>query len=187
MTHPEAPTFYSSRSMSNRSSNRTKRALRHATRKLTSAAMCAALLTAPAFASKKDDDYKKAQAAEGRGDAIEAAKMYCALRDEDEKFKDVVAKCNMWSQETRRLRQQDVKRLEEGRQALKEGRLDDAEDLLKKIKIADLAAQAKDDLSAIAAKRSEANAASAADAKFQQGVQAYGANDLARAKDSFRS
>src|SRR5258706_5096438 len=166
MSSLEATTPFSSRSMSSRLSSRINRVV-------VGCALAAAFAVQPAFAAKKDDDYKLAQAAEARGDAIVAAKLYCALRDEDEKFKDVAQKCTMWMNETRRMRTQDEKRLADGEQALKEGRLDDAEDALKKIKIADLAARAKDDLNKIAALRSESAATAGAEAKFQQGVQAY--------------
>src|SRR5258707_625312 len=131
--------------MSSRSSNRINRAV-------VGGVLIAVLAVAPVFAAKKDDDYKLAQAAEGRGDAIAAAKLYCALRDEDEKFKDVAQKCTMWMNETKRLRGQDEKRLADARQAIREGWLDDAEALLNKIKISHPAAPAKHDLNSIAAR-----------------------------------
>lgn len=140
---------------------------------------------APAFASKKDDDYKKAKAAEDAGNSAEAARLYCALRDEDEKFKDVAAKCNMWADVMKKLRQKDMQRMAEGEQAFKEGRYDDAEQKFRNVTVADLAAQAKEYLTKINAARAAAADAAASDSRFQQATNAYNSNDLEKAKSLF--
>src|SRR6266446_6557106 len=131
---PAVSIQFSSGSMSKKYSKPTSRLL------LALALMLVA--TAPAFASKKDDDYKKAKAAEDAGNSAEAARLYCALRDEDEKFKDVSMKCNMWMDVMKKLRKQDEQRMAEGEQAFKERRYDDAEQKFKNVKVADLAGQA---------------------------------------------
>jgi len=141
--------------------------------------------SAPAFAAKKDDDYKKAQQAVAAGDVIAAAKFFCAVADEDPKYKDAATQCATYNNETKILRSRDNQRLSDARAAIKNGKLEDAEELLKKIKIPDLAEQAKDDLSRIATLRSEQSAAAAVDRNFQQAVQAYNSNDFVRAHDAF--
>ena len=144
-----------------------------------------ALSASPALASKKDDDYKKAQQAVAAGDVITAARLFCALADEDPKFKDVVSQCEVYKNETKRERALEQKHLDDARQDIKAGRLDEAEDLLHKIKIADLAEQAKDELSRVAGLRSQQNASASAERNFQQAVQAYNGNDFQRARDLF--
>jgi hypothetical protein len=148
-------------------------------------ALAVALLALPAHASKKDDDYKRAQQAVATGDVITAARLFCALADEDSKFKDVVSQCEVYKNETKRQRNVEQKRLDDARAAAKAGKLDEAEDLLRKIKIADLADQAKDELGRIAGLRSQQNAAASAERSFQQAVQAYNSNDFQRARDLF--
>jgi hypothetical protein len=139
--------------------------------------LAAVLMAAsPAQASKKDDQYKLAKQAMDAGKADEAAQIFCAIAKEDSGFKDVQMMCNVMTTEAGRIRKQDEKRFADGEQAFKEGRYDDAEQKFQNVKTAPLAAQAKDYLGKITAGRAE-------EGKFQQGVQAYNANDFGRAKD----
>ena len=160
-----------------------KKSLIRTSRAWIAPALVVALLTLPSYASKKDDDYKKAQQAVAAGDVRTAAGLFCALADEDPKFKDVVSQCEIYKNETKRQRGVEQKRLDDARAAIKAGKLDEAEDLLHKIKIADLADQAKDELTKVAGLRSQQNAAAAAEKGFQQAVQAYNSNDFQRARE----
>jgi hypothetical protein len=148
-------------------------------------ALAVALIAVPAHASKKDDDYRKAQEAVAANDVINAAKYFCAAADADPKYKDAASQCETYTNETKRLRKLDEKRLEDARANIKAGKLDEAEDLLHKIKIADLADQAKDELGKIASLKSQQNAAASAERNFQQAVQTYNSNDFQRAREMF--
>src|SRR5262245_44469757 len=51
-------------------------------------------LCLPAWASKKDDDYKAAQAAAAAGQYDQAMKLYCAVAKEDPNYKDARQNCD---------------------------------------------------------------------------------------------
>ena len=53
----------------------------------------ALVLCLPAWASKKDDDYKAAQAAAAAGQYENAMKLYCAVAKEDANYKDAKQNC----------------------------------------------------------------------------------------------
>src|SRR4051794_13365439 len=148
------------------------------------------ILTAiPAFAGKKDDYYKAAQAAAGKGDVAEAARLYCAAAQEDPSYKDAQQNCNIMGQEVARENKRNDDRFTDGVKAFNSGDFDTAEQKFRNVKSGPHMADAQAYLSAKIpqAKSAAANASneSAMSAKFDQGVAAYQHNDFATAKSAF--
>src|SRR5580765_1096599 len=82
--------------------------------------------TTLAFASKKDDLYKAAQAAAGKGDVAEAARLYCAAAQEDATYKDAQQNCNIMAQEVARENRRNDDRFADGVKAFNSGDFDTA-------------------------------------------------------------
>ncbi len=165
--------------MSTRSSTRTKGWL----------LLAALLMAVPAFASK-DDDYKAAQAAASAGKAEEAARLFCKL---DPGFKDAKMMCGIMQKEAQKEVQKNEDRFQEGLKAFNEGRFDDAKQKFQNVRTGPRADEARQYVAskipaAIQAKEREASAGaeSAANQKFEQGVQAYNHNDFSGARSLFQ-
>ena len=160
-------------------------------RELSNIAFTLALVFAalPAFAGKKDDYYKAAQAAAGKGDVAEAARLYCAAAQEDSSYKDAQQNCNIMGQEVARENRRNDDRFADGVKAFNSGDFDTAEQKFRNVKSGPHMADAQTYLSAKIpqAKSAAANASneSAMSAKFDQGVAAYQHNDFATAKSAF--
>jgi tetratricopeptide (TPR) repeat protein len=151
--------------------------------------LAALLVAAPAFASK-DDDYKAAQAAASAGKAEEAARLFCQL---DPGFKDAGMMCGIMKKEAQKEVQKNEDRFQEGLKAFNEGRFDDAKQKFQNVRTGPRAEEAKQYVisripAAIQAKEREAaaGAESAANQKFDQGVQAYNRNDFSGARSLFQ-
>ena len=151
--------------------------------------LAALLVAVPAFASK-DDDYKAAQAAASAGKAEEAARLFCQL---DPGFKDAGMMCGIMKKEAQKEVQRNEDRFQEGLRAFNEGRLDDAKQKFQNVRTGPRAEEAKQYVisripAAIQAKEREAaaGAESAANQKFDQGVQAYNRNDFSGARSLFQ-
>ncbi len=76
--------------------------------------LCLLLLPAAAFADKKDDDYKKAQAALNAGNVADAKKYYCMVADEDGAYKDAKMNCAIYTNEIKKEMQRNEDRFQEG-------------------------------------------------------------------------
>jgi len=143
----------------------------------------------PAFASKKDDLYKAAQAAAGQGNVAEAARLYCAAAQEDATYKDAQQNCNIMAQEVARENRRNDDRFADGVKAFNSGDFETAEQKFKNVKSGPHMADAQAYLSSKIpqAKANAANASneSAMSAKFDQGVAAYQRNDFNSAKSTF--
>jgi hypothetical protein len=147
------------------------------------------LAAVSAFASKKDDLYKAAQAAAGQGNVQEAARLYCAAAQEDATYKDAQQNCNIMAQEVARENRRNDDRFADGVKAFNSGDFETAAQKFNNIKsgphLAD--AQAYINSKIPQAKSAAANASndSAMSAKFDQGVAAYQRNDFSAAKSDF--
>jgi tetratricopeptide (TPR) repeat protein len=147
------------------------------------------LVPLSAFADKKDDLYKQAQAAASAGKVEEAARLYCELAKMDAKYKDAQLNCNVMKQEAERERKRNEDRFQEGVAAFNAGRWDDAEQKFRNIRGGPRLDEAKQYLAsripaAKAAKANEANEA-AMSAKFDDAVGAYQSNNFNSAKSLF--
>jgi len=142
----------------------------------------------PAFAGKKEDLYKQAQAAAGQGNVSEAARLYCAAAQEDATYKDAQQNCNIMAQEVARENRRNDDRFADGVKAFNSGDFDTAEQKFKNVKTGPHMAEAQAYVSSKIpqAKASAANASneSAMSAKFDQGVSAYQRNDFSGAKSA---
>ena len=145
--------------------------------------------TIPAFADKKGDLYKAAQAAAGQGNVSEAARLYCAAAQEDATYKDAQQNCNIMAQEVARENRRNDDRYADGVKAFNSGDFDTAEQKFKNVKSGPHMAEAQTYLSVKIpqAKAAAANASneSAMSAKFDQGVTAFQRNDFSVAKSAF--
>ncbi|HXE90109.1 MAG TPA: hypothetical protein VNK82_04005 [Terriglobales bacterium] len=142
-----------------------------------------------AFADKKDDLYKQAQAAASAGKVEDAARLYCQLAGMDAKYKDAQMNCNVMKQEAERERKRNEDRFQEGVAAFNAGRWDDAEQKFRNIRGGPRLEEARQYLSsripaAKAAKAAEANE-SAMSARFDDAVGAYTRNDFNSARSLF--
>lgn len=147
--------------------------------------LLAALLAPAAFAGKKEDLLKQAQAAVSSRNLEEAARAYCELARMDSKYQ---GDCNINTQEAERERKRNEDRFAEGLKFFHSGAWDDAEQKLKNIKTGPRLAEAQRMLAQIPGKRREAeeNANDAAlNARFDQAVQAYNRNDFNAARSQF--
>src|SRR3954462_9504441 len=144
------------------------------------------LAAIPAFAGKKEDLYKAAQAAAGQGNVAEAARLYCAAAQEDATYKDAQQNCNIMAQEVARENRRNDDRFADGVKAFNSGDFETAEQKFKNVKSGPHLAEAQAYVSSKIpqAKASAANASneSALSAKFDQGVSAYQHNDFSAAK-----
>jgi hypothetical protein len=147
------------------------------------------LVAIPAFASKKDDLYKAAQAAAGQGNVQEAARLYCAAAQEDATYKDAQQNCNIMAQEVARENRRNDDRFADGVKAFNSGDFDTATQKFNNIKSGPHLAEAQAYVSTKIpqARAAAANASndSAMSAKFDQGVAAYQRNDFGSAKSAF--
>ena len=143
----------------------------------------------PAFASKKDDLYKAAQAAAGKGDVAEAARLYCAAAQEDAAYKDAQQNCNIMAQEVQRENRRNDDRFADGVKAFNTGDFDTAEQKFKNVKsgphMADAQAYLASKIPQAKAAAANASNENAMGAKFDQGVAAYQRNDFNSAKSAF--
>src|SRR3989454_10159958 len=92
------------------------------------------LAAIPAFAGKKEDLYKAAQAAAGQGNVSEAARLYCAAAQEDATYKDAQQNCNIMAQEVARENRRNDDRFADGVKAFNSGDFDTAEQKFKNVK-----------------------------------------------------
>src|SRR3954466_12345400 len=142
----------------------------------------------PAFAGKKEDLYKAAQAAAGQGNVSEAARLYCAAAQEDATYKDAQQNCNIMAQEVARENRRNDDRFADGVKAFNSGDYETATQKFNNIKSGSHVAEAQTYISTKIpqAKSAAANASndSAMAAKFDQGVAAYQRNDFSAAKSA---
>ncbi|MFL6299011.1 MAG: hypothetical protein ACJ71N_00215 [Terriglobales bacterium] len=146
------------------------------------------LAAIPAFAGKKEDLIKQAQAAAGNGNVQEAARLYCAAAQMDSSDKDAQQNCNIMAQEVARENRKNDDRFTDGVKAFNSGDFDTAEQKFKNIKTGSHLADAQGYLARIPQARAAAASASnesAMAAKFDQGVAAYQRNDFSSAKADF--
>ena len=146
------------------------------------------LAAVPAFAGKKEDLYKAAQAAAGQGNVQEAARLYCAAAQEDATYKDAQQNCNIMAQEVARENRKNDDRFADAVKAFTSGDFDTAEQKFRNIKSGSHLADAQSYLAKIPQAKAAAASASnesAMGAKFEQGVTAYQRNDFASAKSDF--
>src|SRR3954467_2824325 len=146
------------------------------------------LAAVPAFAGKKEDLYKAAQAAAGQGNVAEAARLYCAAAQEDATYKDAQQNCNIMAQEVARENRRNDDRFADGVKAFNSGDFETATQKFNNIKSGSHVADAQAYISTKIpqAKSAAANASndSAMGAKFDQGVAAYQRNDFSSAKSA---
>ncbi|MGH9601753.1 MAG: hypothetical protein ACRD24_05130 [Terriglobales bacterium] len=166
-----------------------KRSLLHtdAARALTLA--LALLLPVSAFAARKDDLYKQAQAAVGAGKVEEAARLFCEVAKEDAAYKDAKQNCTIYTQEAERERKRNDDRFQEGVRAFQDKRWDDAEQKFKNVRSGPRVEEARQYINsripaAKAAVAGEENEKVMAQ-RFDTGVQAYQRNDFSAAKSGF--
>src|SRR4051812_27113816 len=146
------------------------------------------LAAIPAFAGKKEDLYKAAQAAAGQGNVAEAARLYCAAAQEDATYKAAQQNCNIMAQEVARENRRNDDRFADGVKAFNSGDYETATQKFNNIKSGSHVAEAQAYISTKIpqAKSAAANASndSAMAAKFEQGVAAYQRNDFSAAKSA---
>src|SRR5438270_8477274 len=147
------------------------------------------LAAVPAFAGKKEDLYKAAQAAAGQGNVSEAARLYCAAAQEDATYKDAQQNCNIMAQEVARENRRNDDRFADGVKAFNSGDFDTAEQKFKNVKsgphMADAQAYLSSKIPQAKSAAASASNESAMSAKFDQGVAAYQRNDFNSAKSAF--
>jgi hypothetical protein len=147
------------------------------------------LVAVSAFASKKDDLYKAAQAAAGQGNVQEAARLYCAAAQEDASYKDAQQNCNIMAQEVARENRRNDDRFADGVKAFNSGDFETAAQKFNNIKsgphLADAQAYINSKIPQAKAAAANASNDSAMSAKFDQGVAAYQRNDFSAAKSDF--
>src|SRR5256885_10287017 len=144
------------------------------------------LAAMPAFAGKKEDLYKAAQAAAGQGNVSEAARLYCAAAQEDATYKDAQQNCNIMAQEVARENRRNDDRFADGVKAFNSGDYETATQKFSNIKsgahVADAQAYISSKIPQAKAAAASASNESAMSAKFDQGVAAYQRNDFSAAK-----
>jgi hypothetical protein len=143
----------------------------------------------PAFAGKKEDLYKAAQAAAGQGNVAEAARLYCAAAQEDATYKDAQQNCNIMAQEVARENRRNDDRFDAGVKAFNSGDYETAIQKFNNIKsgshVPDAQAYISTKIPQAKAAAASASNESAMGAKFDQGVSAYQRNDFSSAKADF--
>jgi len=151
-----------------------------------------ALLAVPAVAGKKDDLYAQAQAAARDNRPDDAAKLFCDVRDMDPNFKDAKQMCSVMTIEAGRELRATDDRFNQGVVAFNAGKFDEAELKFRNVRIGPHAKEAKDYLAKLPAAREAAKAdkarsdqETAANQKFDQGMQAYKSNEFNSASAAF--
>ncbi len=152
----------------------------------------ALLLPLSAFAARKDDLYKQAQAAVSANRLREAARLFCEVAKEDAAYKDAKQNCTIYTQEADRERKRNEDRFQEGVKAFQDKRWDDAEQKFKNVRSGPRVEEAKQYInsripgakSAVAAAAAGEENEKAMAQRFEQGVQAYQRNDFGGAKSS---
>ena len=148
----------------------------------------ALLVPLSAFAAKKDDLYKQAQAAVSAGKVEDAARLFCEVAKEDAAYKDAKQNCTIYTQEAERERKRNDDRFQEGVRLFNEGKFDDAEQKFKNVRTGPRVDEARQYISSrIPAAKEKIKTAGQEEewaARFQQGVQAYQRNDFGGAKSA---
>ncbi|MGH9510004.1 MAG: hypothetical protein ACRD2M_08715, partial [Terriglobales bacterium] len=147
------------------------------------------MLPVSAFAARKDDLYKQAQAAVSGGKVEEAARLFCEVAKEDAAYKDAKQNCTIYTQEAERERKRNEDRFQEGLRAFQDKRWDDAEQKFKNVRSGPRVEEARQYINsripaAKAAVAGEENEKVMAQ-RFDTGVQAYQRNDFGAAKSAF--
>jgi len=154
----------------------------------------ALVLCLPAWASKKDDDYKAAQAAAAAGQYENAMKLYCAVAKEDANYKDAKQNCENIRTELLKEEGRNEGRFSDGVKAFDAGDYDQAEQKLRNIRSGQYYADAQNYLNsripqarrdAAARAATAQNNDSAMNAKFDQALQAYNNNNFSSARSLF--
>jgi hypothetical protein len=154
----------------------------------------ALLLSLPAWASKKDDDYKAAQAAAAAGQYDQAMKLYCSVAKEDANYKDAKQNCDNIKMELLKEEGRNEGRYSDGVKAFDSGDYDGAEQKFRNIRSGQYYADAQSYLNnKIPQARKDAAARAAAaqnndaalNARFDQAVQAYNSNNFSAAQSQF--
>jgi hypothetical protein len=154
-------------------------------------ATAAALLTLPALASQKDDDFAAAQAAANANRIEDAAKLFCSLSKQDPGFRngEAAQDCKIYQDQVNRENARNEERFTDGINFFNQGQFDNAANKFRAIHSGSHLAEAQDYLNSKipAAKQAAqgAEAANAMNAKFEQGVQAFNNNAFASAKGLF--
>ena len=154
-------------------------------------ATTAALLTFPALASQKDDDFAAAQAAANANRIEDAAKLFCSLSKQDPGFRngEAAQNCKIYQDQVNRENARNEERFTDGINFFNQGQFDNAANKFRAIHSGSHLAEAQDYLNSKipAAKQAAqgAEAANAMNAKFDQGVQAFNNNAFANAKGLF--
>ncbi|MGH9669553.1 MAG: hypothetical protein ACRD3A_05505, partial [Terriglobales bacterium] len=148
----------------------------------------ALLLPLSAFAARKDDLYKQAQAAIASGKVDDAARLFCEVAKEDAAYKDAKQNCTIYTQEAERERKRNEDRFQEGLRAFQDKRWDDAEQKFKNVRSGPRVEEARQYINsripaAKAAATGEENEKVMAQ-RFDTGVQAYQRNDFSAAKSA---
>lgn len=155
---------------------------------------CFALaLSLPAWAAKKDDDYKAAQAAAAAGQYDQAVKLYCAVAKEDPNYKDAKLNCDIMTKELLKEEGRNEFRYTAGVKAFDAGDFDTAEQNFKNVRSGQYLADAQNYLNVkipqarkeAAARQQQQNNDAAMNAKFDQAVQAYNSNNFGSARSLF--
>ena len=156
---------------------------------------CLALaVSLPAWATKKDDDYKAAQAAAAAGQYDQAMKLYCSVAKEDPNYKDAKQNCDNIKMELLKEEGRNEGRYSDGVKAFDSGDLDQAEQKFRNIRSGQYYADAQNYLNvkipqarkeAAARQQQQQNNDAAMNAKFDQAVQAYNSNNFGSARSIF--
>lgn len=166
-------------------------------------ALClAALLAIPAFADKRDD-YQRGLSAANKGDVATAKDAFCAAAAEDSEYKpagvdtSAQTQCNIYTNELKQGIARWNKNFIDGQIALQKGDLATAESKFRAVKGGDHMAQAQEQLAKVikmrqnppaateAAKPADNPAEDASNRAFQQGVDAWQANNFSAATAAF--
>src|SRR5581483_6135396 len=155
-------------------------------------------LCLPAWASKKDDDYKAAQTAAAAGQNEEAMKLYCSVAKEDPGYKDAKQNCENIKTELLKEEGRNEGRYSDGVKAFDSGDYDQAEQKFRNIRSGQYLADAQNYLTvkipqarkdaaarAAAAQNAAQSNDAAMNAKFDQAVQAYNSNNFSAAQAEF--
>lgn len=154
-------------------------------------ASAVALLALPLLASQKDDDFAAAQAAANANRIEDAARMFCSIAKEDPTFRkgEAAQNCKIYQDQVNRENARNEERFTDGINFFNQGQFDNSANKFRAIHSGPHLAEAQDYLNnkIPAAKQAAqgAEAASAMNAKFDQGVQAFNNNAFANAKNLF--
>src|SRR5260370_24054781 len=154
----------------------------------------ALILPLPAWASRKDDDYKAAQAAAAAGQYDQAMKLYCAVAKEDPNYKDAKQNCDNIRTELLKEEGRNEGRFSDGVKAFDSGDYDLAKQKFRNIHSGQYYAEAQNYLNSkiLQARRDAAARAAAAqnndsgrNAKFDQAGQGYNNHKFSSAPRPF--